>query len=196
MQKPTQGGFPLHVASGGRQLYDCTWHSLSPAWQSLYPLMGQWRTINSPGSAVFLCRCWTSLEIQVSCLVYLSARAPSEFWTGRRPRLIGISFISWEPANNQPFYPASIQCLAAKCLLVTFICIGLQIIVSFFSEEETGGGKGQMWSLSINYEDLSIGCAASSSNLRSPALFEEDNDWIICCPGPAPPQGHSQVQRF
>lgn len=91
---------------------------------------------------------------------------------------------------------ASIQCLAPKCFLVTFICIGLQKIVSFLSEEEVGGGKGHMWSLSINCEDLSIGCAAGSSNFSSAALYKGDNGCIINRPGRAPLQGTSKYKDF
>lgn len=62
---------------------------------------------------------------------------------------------------------------------MTFICIGLQIIVSFLSEEEMGGGKGHMGRLSINCEYLSIGCAAGFGSLSSAALQRRDNHCVI-----------------
>lgn len=67
---------------------------------------------------------------------------------------------------------------------------------SFLSEEEAGGGKEHTCSLSINCEDLSIGCVARSGNLSSAALCGGDRDCIISHPGQAPLQGHLQVQRF
>lgn len=92
MQQPTQGGFPL---------YSHLWRKAAVCPRQpgrLVPSLDRGRAGNLPGSAVFLCRCWTALETHaLSCLgPSRTARAPSELQTRRRPPLIGIFFISWE----------------------------------------------------------------------------------------------------
>lgn len=42
-----------------------------------------------------------------------------------------------------------------------------------------------MWRLSLNCEDLSIGCTAGSGSLSSAAFYERDKDCVISYPGQA-----------